>query len=255
MKRALTTALALLAMAGCGSNHSLRSLDKRHDKNPYEGQIFYTKYLNPQASPLDARIQRDLDSLRANPDQPGVHNDLGMALLQRSFPKDAEVEFERAVANDKTFYPAWYNLGLVRQSRGETEGAQKAYERAVEYRPGHALALFQLGLLAERNGNSTAAINYYAKAILINHQLLDIHSNPRILDSKLIDLAMIKAYPDEHARESMQFQGAPMGYVDNPITIAPPQPDATSTQAPASKPVTPAAPATDQGKQKSPPNQ
>jgi tetratricopeptide (TPR) repeat protein len=253
MKRALTTTLALLAMAGCGSNHSLRSLDKHHDKNPYEGRIFYSKYLNPQTSALDARIQSDLDQLRANPDLATVHNDLGMALLQKGFPKDAEVEFERAVANDKTFYPAWYNLGLVRQSRGETQGAQKAYERTVEYRPGHALALFQLGLMAEQNGNSGAAINYYAKAFLINHQLLDVRTNPRILDSKLVDLALIQAYPDQHARESMQFQGAPTGYVDNPITTPPPQPAAASPQAAPNQIVTPAAPVTDPGKQKAPP--
>jgi tetratricopeptide (TPR) repeat protein len=254
MKRALTIALTLLAMAGCGSNHSFRSLNTHRDKNPYEGHIFYTKYLNPQGSVLDARIQSDLDQLRANPDQTAVHNDLGMALLQKGFPKDAEVEFERAVANDKTFYPAWYNLGLVRQSRGEIMGAQTAYEKTVHYRPGHALALFQLGLMAEHAGNSTTAINYYAKAFLINHQLLDVRSNPRILDSKLVDMALIKAYPDQHARDSMQFQGAPTGYVDNPLT-EPPPPVAASPQAPASKIVTPAAPTTEQGKQKAPPNQ
>lgn len=223
MKKALTTALVLLAMAGCKSSHPFES---HHDQNPYEGHIFYSKYLNPQASQLDTRIQRDLDSLRANSDQPVVHNDLGQALLQKGFPKDAEVEFERAVADDKSFYPAWYNLGLVRQSRGELAGAETAYLHAVHYRPGHALALFQLGLISEKAGKISAAVDYYAKAILINRQLTDIRYNPRILDSKIIDLALIKAYPDEHARESMQFQGAPTGYVDNPMTTPPPQPAA-----------------------------
>lgn len=235
MKNPLTTALVLLAMAGCSNSHPFAKLhhDGKHDENVYEEHIFYTKYLNPQASQLDAHIQRDLDQLRTNPDQPIVHNDLGQALVQKGFPKDAEREFERAVSNDKTYYPAWYNLGLVRQSRGESAGAETAYLQAVRYRPGHALALFQLGLLAEHSGRTSEAIDYYAKAFLINHQLLDIRVNPRILDSKIVDLAMIKAYPDQHARDSMQFQGAPTGYADNPATPPLPQPAATTTAAPA----------------------
>jgi tetratricopeptide (TPR) repeat protein len=248
MKRALTITLVTLALAGCGGSlHSFHSLDQHHNKNPYEGHIFYTKYLNPQGTALDARIQRDLVQLRANPNQPTVHNDLGLALLQKGFPKDSEVEFERAVDNDKTYYPAWYNLGLVRQSRGELATARSAYRSAVRYRPGHALALFQLGLIAEQTGNTSRAIDYYAKAFLINHQLLDVRVNPRILDSKIVDLALIKAYGREHARQSMQFQGAPTGYVDNQIA-------APSPQADPAKIVTPAPPATEIGKQKAPPN-
>jgi tetratricopeptide (TPR) repeat protein len=244
MKRALTITLAALAMAGCSA---FKTLDLHHGENPYEGRIFYTKYLNPQASPLDARIQRDLDQLRANPNQASVHNDLGQALLDKGFPKDAEVEFERAVSADKNFYPAWYNLGLVRESRGEYAGARFAYGRTVHYRPGHAPALFQLGLIAEKSGHPSAAIGYYAKAFLINHQLLDVRVNPRILDSRLVDQALIKAYPIEHARESMRFQGAPIAYTDGQIP-------APSPQADPAKIVTPAPPATDPGKQKAPPN-
>ena len=103
-------------MTGCASMHFPAV---SHHKNPYEGKIFYTKYLNPQASGLDAQIQHDLDLLRANPRAASVHNDLGAALLVKGFPKDAEVEFERAVDADRRFYPAWYNLGLVRAARGD----------------------------------------------------------------------------------------------------------------------------------------
>jgi tetratricopeptide (TPR) repeat protein len=211
MKRILTITIAL-AMTGCAE---LRTHMPSHsNKNPYEGRIFYTKYLNPQASQLDAQIQRDLDTLRANPNAASVHNDLGAALLQKGFPKDAEVEFERAVDSDRRFYPAWYNLGLVRAARGDSSGSAFAFGRTVHYKPGHALALFQLGLVAEHRGNKDDAIEYYAKALSINHQLLDVRVNPRILDSQLIDLALIRMYPLAHSRQSMQFFGAPAGYSD-----------------------------------------
>src|SRR5258706_11561835 len=116
MTRALTISLAALALTGCLSLTHHTSLHHHSGTSPYEEKIFYTKYLNPQASPLDARIQRDLDQLRANPGATSVHNDLGSALVEKGFPRDAELEFERAVDSDKTFYPGWYNLGLVRES-------------------------------------------------------------------------------------------------------------------------------------------
>jgi tetratricopeptide (TPR) repeat protein len=244
MRRPLTIALAALALAGCSS---LKHIELHRDSNPYHGRIFYTKYLNPQASPLDARIQRDLDQLRGNPHLASVHNDLGQALLQKGFPKDAEVEFERAVDADSRFYPGWYNLGLSREASGNFVGARHAFFRTVHYKPGHAPALFQLGLMEEKSGNNSAAIGYYAKSFLINRQLLDVRVNPRILDSRLIDLALLKAYPDQHARASMQFQGSPTGYVDATIEAPSPQPNAAQI-------VTPAPPVTEQGKQKAPPN-
>jgi len=213
MKRLLTLTIAALALAGCNSIAQYANTHHHgSSKNPYEGRIFYTKYLNPGASPLDARIQRDLDQLRANPDQATVHNDLGAALVEKGFPKDAETEFERAVNDDKNFYAAWYNLGLVRESRGDFTGARFAYGRTVHYKPGHALALFHLGLMSETSGHPGDAIDYYAKAFKYNRQLLDVHVNPLILDSKLVAQALIKAYPTEHAKESMRFQGTPAGY-------------------------------------------
>lgn len=239
MTRALTISLTALALTGCLSLSHHASFHQHGGADPYEGRIFYTKYLNPQASTLDARIQRDLDQLRANPNATTIHNDLGSALVEKGFPKDAELEFERAVDSDKTFYPGWYNLGLVRESLGDLGGARVAYRRTVQHKPGHASALFQLGLIAEKSGNTFQAVNYYAKAFLINHQLLDVRVNPRILDSKLVDVALIKAYPDEHARKTMRFEGAPTGYVETQYPVPSAPTDSTKVQSPA-----PPAPAT-----------
>jgi len=134
-------------------------------------------------------------------------------LLQKGFSKDAETEFERSVNADSHFYPGWYNLGLIRMSRGNSVGAHYAFSRTIHYKPGHSAALFQLGLMEEKRHHQRTAIDYYAKAFSINHSLLDVRVNPRILDSKLVDIALLKAYPTENARESMSFQPTPPGYV------------------------------------------
>jgi len=259
MKRLLILAVAAVVAAGCNS------LPHPHrDSNPYDRTLFYEKYLNPKTSALDAAIARDVAALRAQPNSASLHNDLGQLLLQKGFPKDAEAEFERAVNADKRMWPAWYNLAMVRESRGDTTGAKFAYGRAVHYKPGNAMALFQLGLMAEKAQNLDDAIDYYARAIRINHAVLDVRTNPRVVDSKIIHLALIRAYPDDHATESMLFQATPTTYsqksLEAPSTVPaakdivtpappntapsrqPPVPQPGQTPAPAPQPATPPRP-------------
>lgn len=234
MKRFLIPAAAALLLAACTSTQNGLGT---HAKNPYERPIFYTKYLDAQ-NPSDQRIAQLIEALRTNPASAPAHNELGELLARKGFPKDAEVEFERAVNADRRFYPAWYNLGMIRAARGDAAGARRAFGRTVHYKPGHSAALFQLGLVEEQSHNTNAAIAYYAKALSINHTLLDPKVNPRVLDSHLMHLALLRVYPREHTRQSMIFQPAPSDYRPPAARNAP----AASPQPAADQIVTPAPP-------------
>ncbi|MEO8380564.1 MAG: tetratricopeptide repeat protein [Acidobacteriota bacterium] len=234
MKRPLLL-LAALAAFGCAGIRDLRQ-----DDAPYANP-FYAKYLTTGSS-LDAAINRTLTGLRATPDSPELHNELGMLLVQKGFPKDAEREFERSVNSDGKYFPAWYNLGLVRAADGQEGGARRAFQRTVKYKPGHAMALFQLGLIEEKLLHTDRAIAYYSKAYTINPALMQVATNPRVLDSKLMDLTLINMYPTTHARKSMSFIGAPSA----PSRQTTPAP---SPQADPSMIVPPSAPATDPSQQ------
>jgi len=233
-------AVATLATFGCAAVDDFRA-----HRNPYEKEPFYAKYLNT-GSQLDEEILRALEAVRQNPEAPEHHNRLGTLLLEKGFPKDAERELERSVNADSKYYPAWYNLGLVRASRGDELGARRALMRTVSLKPGHAAALFQLGLIEEQRKHSDRAIAYYAKAFGINPTLLDVDVNPRILDSKLTHLAVLKLYPAQHARESVQFQGSPV------LRTQPQAQQAPSPEAPPQNIVTPTAPPTDASQKKTP---
>jgi tetratricopeptide (TPR) repeat protein len=232
MKRLLLLAVAASTLAGCAAIRDAQNHFSK--KNPYDNP-FYAKYLNP-AAPLDAQIQQTVAALRAQPRSAALHNQLGQLLLAKGFPKDAETEFERAVDADKRFYPGWYNLGLVRSANSNYTGARYAFNHAVQYKPGHSAALFQLGLLEEKAQHTQEAIDLYAKAFSINHSLLDVRVNPRILDAKLVDLALIKLYPNDHARQSMQFQPTPGTYVQRSLEAVPAQPTAPPQPQPAKPP-------------------
>jgi hypothetical protein len=240
MKRALVFAAVMLTAAGCAAIRDLGN------DNPYEQPPFYAKYLNT-GSTLDANITRTLESLRQNPDSAEAHNVLGALLVEKGFPKDAEREFERAVNADDDYFPAWYNLGLVRAARGDELGARRAFRETVELKPGHAAALFQLGLVEEKREHKDRAVALYAKAYSINPSLMDVRVNPRVLDSKLMHLALLKMYPDEHTRRSMQFQGTSQIPTPQPAAA----PAAPSPQQPTRTIVPPAPPATDPSMQPS----
>jgi len=199
MKRSLAITFVVLTAAACAAV-------RQHGANPYEEPPFYAKYLNTGSS-LDAQITRTLEGLRADATNAQLHNELGALLVQKGFPKDAEREFERAVNLDKRYYPAWYNLGMVRAARGDEGGSRRAFRYTVHYKPGHAMALFQLGLIEEKLQHSDRAVELYAKALSINPSLIEPSVNPRILDTKLVHRALIAMYGKDHARKSMQFQG------------------------------------------------
>lgn len=235
MKRSLAITAVVLLAAACTA--------VRNGANPYEEPPFYAKYLNT-GSQLDAQITATLEALRANPQAATLHNELGALLVQKNFPKDAAVEFERAIDVDRKFYPAWYNLGLVRASLGDADGSNAAMERTVDLKPGHPQALFQLGLTAEKAGHRQKAVRYYAKAYMHNPRLMDVRHNPRLLESKLTHLALIELYGRTAARQSMTFQGPPAGYTDKPVETPAPEPaPGPAPQPPPPAPATPPEPA------------
>lgn len=212
-------------------------------RNPYDQPMYYEQFLSP-ANHQDVGIQNALAAVRANPDNAALHNDLGVLLQAKGYPRDAEREFERAVNADSDFAPAWFNLGLVRAAKEDYSGSKRAFHQAVRHQPGHAAALFQIGLIEEHRKNPDAAVHYYSKAYGINPSLLDVRVNPRIVESKLTHLALLKIYPRTRARQTMGFQPTPSGYVSRDQ-----RPEAPSRQAPASEIIPPAPPVTEQGTQ------
>ncbi len=217
MKKLLLVALASLSLAGCLTVQ--QRVDRvRFGDNPYVEPPFYARYLNGQ-SELDRNIEAYLVALRAEPDNPAYHNELGRLLVLKRFPQDAEREFRRAIANDADFYPAWYNLALLRASRGDGRGAIRALDRTLDLKPGHSSALFQKGLLLEKRGRKEEAIDTYVKALRINFDLIRPTLNPLVIDSRLMERVLIELYPDEHERRAMLLQPTPPELV--PVRRAP----------------------------------
>lgn len=162
--------------------------------------------------------------------------DLGVLLLHKGFPNDAEEYLKRAVKLDKENAEVRYRLGLVLQRQGKYRQAIKQYRKVAKLRPGHAYSRFMLALAEERAGNRDAAVYDYAKAYKHAPELADPAKNPLVLDSALqveaqllryrreveSDTIEVGAIDPEAVREMMAVQPAP--------EAPPAQPVATTTQ-------------------------
>ena len=207
-------ALLIFALASTGCVSLRNRLAKMMDgDDPYAEEPFYYSYLHPADSALDAEILEALEAVKADRSSAELHNRLGALLVEKGFPKDAELEFRRAVWADESFYPALYNIALSRQARGDHGGAIRACLQTLDRKPGHAAAHFQLALMLEKRGRTADALDHYVEAYRINEALLDVRVNPLILDSNLVDLALLRLYPHEHGVRALEFEPAPHGYV------------------------------------------
>lgn len=231
----------LIAVAsGCGLT---QYWNDAADEGLYDDP-FWARYLIA-GDPLDDAILETLEALRVDASSPVLHNRLGRLLVRRDFPKDAEWEFKRALELDSDFYPAAYNIALARQARGDRDGAKRALRRTLRMKPGHAAAHFQLGLMYEEDGDVDKAVHHYARAYSINRALLDVSVNPRVIDSELVDLALLELYDDEHLETSIRLEPVPENYPVPGRFVAPGDIEAPSDVEAAEEIVPPAPPITD----------
>jgi len=67
-------------------------------------------------------------------------------------------ELDRAVSANPRFLPAWLNLGLLNEDRGDRDGARAAYRRARDIDPAHGRADARLAAIDIAEGQSAAAV-------------------------------------------------------------------------------------------------
>ncbi len=172
----------------------------------------FERFLAPD-DPRDQAIARYLAKEREGRARPADLADLGLLLLEKGFPKDAERYLKKALkASPKNPHIA-YRLGIVLQRQGKERAAARAYGKVIAWEPGFAPAQFMLGLAHERMGHRRAAIRHYVKAYRHYPQLADPKHNPLVLTSKLqLEATM------QHYRRVTHEDSFWIGYMD-PETV------------------------------------
>ena len=129
---------------------------------------------------------------------------LGVLLLDKGYPVDAEHYLRAALKADKHNFEAAYRLGIVLQREGKYRKATHYYLRALDEHPAHAQARFMLAFAEERCGRRADAIRDYASAYHLAPELANPAANPLVLDSRLQTEAQLTRYQRDVAPATLK---------------------------------------------------
>jgi tetratricopeptide (TPR) repeat protein len=146
--------------------HALAALVKVAPQSARTRQILAESLMSRNDPP--GAIQEYRRALAADPNLPGIHFELGEALLKYSASEpnlsEAEKEFKAAVAANPADSNAEYQLGEVALSRSDLQNALQHYSRALQLRPHFVEAQIGLGKVFTAKNEPRKALDYLLDA-------------------------------------------------------------------------------------------
>jgi tetratricopeptide (TPR) repeat protein len=150
----------------------------------------------------DAEADRDADAvseyqaaIKAAPQQPGLHEELGSEYWKISKLEEAEAEFEQELAIDPHSLLATYKLGSLFVEGARPMEGKPLIEAALRQDPNLKEAYYYLGRAHMQLGNENEALEALKKAVTIT-------SNPELLAQAWYQLAIV--YRRMHRMEEAQ---------------------------------------------------
>ncbi len=135
--------------------------------------------------------------LKAEPNRPDVHFNLGVFLNQQGRMEEAVVQFREVLRLDADFRDARYNLGFCLFQLGKADEATAEFKELIRLK-GDAKGYNALGSLKASEGQLDGAIEYFRKALKEKPDFVDAINN---LGTALTDKGQIK-------EAMLQFQEA-----------------------------------------------
>jgi tetratricopeptide (TPR) repeat protein len=139
----------------------------------------------------DAEADRDVDAvsefqaaIKAAPQQPGLHEELGTEFWKLNKMEEAEAEYKQELAIDPHSMLATYKLGSLLVESGKPEEGKPLIETALRQDPNLKEAYYYLGRAQMQLGNENEALEALKKAVTIN-------SNSEILAQAWYQLAVV----------------------------------------------------------------
>ena len=147
--------------------------------NPLAGGLSGGKAGGP-APPRSARnemsdyISYYMEALQNHPEDPSLHNVLGVALAKQGDLDMAIKHYTTALELDMTFFPAHYNLGRARYRQGRLEDAIAHYTDSLRLNPDDKKAHNSLGIVLAEQGKVDDAISHFQEASRIMEGMLEM---------------------------------------------------------------------------------
>ena len=177
----------------------IRDLEESNPDNPEVLYIAYRAYSDLAAQALAALSQKAPDSvhvhqilgeaamaqddfpgailqfrkaIEVDPKAPGIHYELGRAILTNSQDlaarQEAQQEFETELKSDPADFNSEYELGEVYRLGSNLQLAKEHFERALQLRPDFVDAQVGLGNVLVDEGKPAEAIPHFAEAVRLD---------------------------------------------------------------------------------------
>jgi tetratricopeptide (TPR) repeat protein len=119
------------------------------------------------------------------PQNPFVHNNLGIALAAAGRREEAIEQYRQALRLKPDFAEALGNLGLALADLGRTDEAIEQYRQTLRQKPDFAEVHNILGAFLAGSGNTAEAIEHYHEALRLKPDFAEAHSNLGLLLASL----------------------------------------------------------------------
>jgi tetratricopeptide (TPR) repeat protein len=116
-------------------------------------------------------------AIAVRPQSPGVHLNLGGALLHKGDLDGAIAEVREAIRLKGDYAAAHTGLGNLLEKNGQLDEAIAESREAIRLRKAYPLAHYNLGVALEHNGQHDEAIAEYREAIRLNNEYPEAHYN------------------------------------------------------------------------------
>jgi Flp pilus assembly protein TadD len=135
------------------------------------------------------------DTVAKNPNDAGIHNELGHAFLQSGQIDGAIVHLQKALALKPDYAEAHDNLGAALFQEGQTDEAITQYQAAITINPDYADAHNNLGVALFQKDRVDEAIAQCQMAIRIKPDYAEARNNLAyaLLQKREVDAAMAQA--------------------------------------------------------------
>lgn len=126
-----------------------------------------------------------LEILNEKPDSGSVLNALGAVFLDQSQPDKAKKYFEKAVNLNPPSLSACYNLGRLKQMKGDDKGAIDIYRAIVKQQPMFGLAWNNMGVAYRAIGEPDEAISCFRRAVAFAPDMAEAWNNLGVAQDEL----------------------------------------------------------------------
>jgi tetratricopeptide (TPR) repeat protein len=114
-------------------------------------------------------------TVRDSPNNPKAHNMAASVYAQEGKIDEARREFEYALTLSPTYYPAYFNLGLLSEREGQIDEAISFYQKTLELNPLAWEAHQNLGGLYMNDKDYETAKSQFQQAITINPKVASLY--------------------------------------------------------------------------------